>query len=192
MDRCLTHLENCYEIPHVHIRGHVCKTHTHSNTAFRGFGAPQAMYITESYMCAIAEGLNISVDDLRKKNLYKEGDVTPFFQRLDEDWHIPMLLEQIRQEIKYEERKVQIAEFNAKNKWKKRGICLLPTKFGLSFATAVHLNQANASIKIFADGSVLLHHGGKTLAHRFYDAPIYFPPLFVSFLEVGGGGSKCS
>jgi xanthine dehydrogenase/oxidase len=163
MDRCLTHLENCYEIPHVHLRGHVCKTNTHSNTAFRGFGAPQAMYIAESFMCAVADGLDISVDDLRMKNLYKQGDVTPFFQELDIDWHVPMLMEQVRNEIKYEKRKTEIVEFNAKNKWKKRGICLIPTKFGLSFATALHLNQANANVKIFADGSVLLHHGGKTI-----------------------------
>ncbi len=160
MDRCITHIENCYEIPHVHLTGHVCKTNTHSNTAFRGFGAPQGMYITETFMYAIAEGLDMSVDDLRMKNLYKEGDRTPFLQEIDSDWHVPMLLDQLRKDSKYEERKTEIAGFNAKNRWKKRGICLIPTKFGLSFATALHLNQANASIKIFADGSILLHHGG--------------------------------
>ncbi|KAK3044777.1 hypothetical protein LTS18_000379, partial [Coniosporium uncinatum] len=29
MDRCLTHIDNCYEIPNVYLRGHVCKTNTH-------------------------------------------------------------------------------------------------------------------------------------------------------------------
>ncbi len=162
MGRCLTHLENCYEIPHAHLRGHICKTHTHSNTAFRGFGGPQAMFITETFMYAIAEGLNMSVDELRLKNLYKEGDLTPFLQEIDSDWHVPMLLDQVREEIKYDKRKLEIAEFNAKNRWKKRGICLIPTKFGLSFATALHLNQANANVKIYADGSILLQHGGKS------------------------------
>jgi len=161
MGRAITHLENCYEIPHTYIRGHVCRTNTHSNTAFRGFGGPQAMFITETFMYAIAEGLNIPVDELRMKNLYKEGDLTPFLQEIDSDWHVPMLLDQMREDIKYEKRKMEIAEFNAKNRWKKRGICLIPTKFGLSFATALHLNQANANVKIYADGSILLQHGGK-------------------------------
>lgn len=161
MDRALTHLENCYEIPHVLIRGHVCKTNTHSNTAYRGFGAPQGMYITESFMYATAEGLNIPVDELRRMNLYKEGDHTPFLQVIDSDWHVPMLLNQVRKEAKYDQRHAEIAKFNASNKWKKRGICMIPTKFGLSFATAVHLNQANAVVRIFADGSILLHHGGE-------------------------------
>jgi xanthine dehydrogenase/oxidase len=162
MDRCLTHMENCYEIPNVHLAGHVCKTNTHSNTAFRGFGGPQGMYVTESFIYTIAEGLNIDADEIRRKNLYKEGDITPFLQRIDSDWHVPTLLDQLKEEISYEKRKVEVTKFNARNKWKKRGICLLPTKFGLSFATALHLNQANASVKIFADGSVLLHHGGET------------------------------
>lgn len=168
MDRCLTHLDNCYEIPNVHIRGWVCKTNTHSNTAFRGFGAPQAMFFAESYMYAIAEGLKMDIDELRWKNLYKEGNRTPFLQKIDEDWHVPLLLAQLRRECKYDERKAEVAKFNAQNKWKKRGICLIPTKFGLSFATALHLNQGAASVKIYTDGSVLLSHGGTEMGQGLY------------------------
>ena len=168
MDRFCTHLDNCYHIPNAHIRGWVCRTNTVSNTAFRGFGGPQAMFIAESYMYAVAEGLDMSVGELRLKNLYSQGQRTPFHQIIDEDWHVPMLLEQVRQEADYDERKAKIAEFNARSKWKKRGICLIPTKFGLSFATAVHLNQASASVKIYTDGSVLLTHGGTEMGQGLY------------------------
>ncbi|OCL10659.1 hypothetical protein AOQ84DRAFT_387369 [Glonium stellatum] len=169
MDRCITHLDNCYEIPNVYLRGHVCKTNTHSNTAFRGFGAPQAMFVTETILSTIAEGLSsIDIDELRLKNLYTIGDRTPFFQQIDEDWHIPTLLDQIRASSDYDSRKAKVAEFNVSNKWKKRGICLIPTKFGLSFATALHLNQAGATVKIYADGSVLLHHGGTEMGQGLY------------------------
>jgi len=168
MDRCCTHLENCYEIPHVLIRGHCCKTHTHSNTAFRGFGGPQAMFIAESYMSAVAEGLNIPIDELRFKNLYKVGEHTPFLQKIDEDWHIPMMMEQVRKEVDYDNRRAAIEKFNSEHKWRKRGISMIPTKFGLSFATALHLNQATASVKIFADGSILLHHGGTEMGQGLY------------------------
>ncbi|KAF2682324.1 hypothetical protein K458DRAFT_432835 [Lentithecium fluviatile CBS 122367] len=168
MDRCITHFDNVYECPNVFLRGHVCKTNIHSNTAYRGFGAPQGMYFSETIMYNIAEGLGMDIDELRWKNLYKIGEHTPFLQKIDEDWHIPLLLEQLGRSSHYEKRKAAVAEFNAKNRWKKRGISLIPTKFGLSFATALHLNQASAYIKIYADGSVLLHHGGTEMGQGLY------------------------
>ncbi|KAF2806742.1 uncharacterized protein BDZ99DRAFT_421912 [Mytilinidion resinicola] len=168
MDRCITHFDNCYEIPDVYLKGNVCKTNTHSNTAFRGFGAPQGMYFTESIMYTVSEGLGIDIDSLRLRNLYKPGNWTPFFQQIDEDWHVPLLLKQLSNSSNYETRKAEVAKFNATNRWKKRGICLVPTKFGLSFATALHLNQAGAYIKIYADGSILLHHGGTEMGQGLY------------------------
>lgn len=89
-------------------------------------------------------------------------------QIIDEDWHVPLLLEQVRQEAQYDHRKQKIATFNAEHRWKKRGICLIPTKFGLSFATALHLNQAGASVRIYADGSILLNHGGTEMGQGLY------------------------
>ncbi|KAF2252870.1 hypothetical protein BU26DRAFT_420424 [Trematosphaeria pertusa] len=168
MDRCLTHFDNSYECPHVFLRGHVCKTNIHSNTAYRGFGAPQGMYFAETVLYNIAEGLGMDIDELRLKNLYKVGEHTPFLQKIDGDWHVPLLLEQLQRSSGYDKRKAAVAEFNAKNRWKKRGICLIPTKFGLSFATALHLNQASAYIKIYHDGSVLLHHGGTEMGQGLY------------------------
>jgi xanthine dehydrogenase/oxidase len=168
MDRCITHFDNVYECPNVFLRGHVCRTNIHSNTAYRGFGAPQGMYFAETVMYNIAEGLGLDIDELRLRNLYKVGEHTPFLQKIDEDWHIPLLLEQLARSSEYEKRKIAVAEFNSKNRWKKRGICLIPTKFGLSFATALHLNQGGAYIKIYADGSVLLHHGGTEMGQGLY------------------------
>jgi xanthine dehydrogenase/oxidase len=117
------------------------------------------MFIAESYMVAVAEGLGISVDELRIKNLYKRGEHTPFLQQIDVDWHIPQLFKELIEECDFDNRRAAIDQFNSKHKWKKRGIAMLPVKFGISFG-ALHLNQASANVKIFADGSVLLHHGG--------------------------------
>ena len=91
MDRALTHMESCYWIPHVHLRGHVCKTNTHSNTTFRGFGAPQGQHIAKCIMTTIADNFKMSVDELRWKNLYMEGELTPFLQPI-EDWHVPLII----------------------------------------------------------------------------------------------------
>ncbi|KAL4901690.1 hypothetical protein BDW74DRAFT_169920 [Aspergillus multicolor] len=168
MDRCLTHLDNVYYIPNVWLRGHVCKTNTHSNTAFRGFGAPQAMYFTESIICAVAERLGMDVDEVRRRNLYAVGQRTPFNQVLDSDWHVPLLLEQVRIEANYDRRRKEVDAYNKAHRYRKRGIALIPTKFGISFATALHLNQASASVRVYTDGSVLLHHGGTEMGQGLY------------------------
>jgi xanthine dehydrogenase/oxidase len=168
MDRCLTHMDNCYFIPDVWLRGWVCKTNTHSNTAFRGFGAPQAMFFAESILSAVAEKLDLNIDEVRRRNLYDIGQRTPFLQTIDEDWHVPLLLDQLRQEARYDERRMAVEQFNTEHRWRKRGICLIPSKFGISFATALHLNQASATVRIYTDGSVLLNHGGTEMGQGLY------------------------
>lgn len=170
MDRALTHVDNCYEIPDVWVRGHVCKTNTHSNTAFRGFGGPQGMFITESIISAVAEGLNIPVDEIRRRNLYVEGQRTPFLQHINEDWHVPTMLEQVRRNAQFDARRKAIDAYNndPRNRWRKKGIAMIPTKFGLSFATALHLNQASAYVQIYTDGTVLLSHGGTEMGQGLY------------------------
>jgi len=167
MDRCLTHLDNAYWIPNVHVRGHVCRTNTHSNTAFRGFGGPQGNYISECIMTTIADRLGVDVEGLRYRNLYKEGQKTPFLQTLV-DWHVPEMMDDLKEACALEERKKEVAEYNRKSKYKKRGITMVPTKFGISFATAVHLNQAGALIHIYTDGSVLLAHGGNEMGQGLW------------------------
>ncbi|KAL4576904.1 hypothetical protein LXL04_013005 [Taraxacum kok-saghyz] len=54
LERAMYHSENVYEIPNVRVRGSVCFTNYPSNTAFRGFGGPQGMLITENWIQRIA------------------------------------------------------------------------------------------------------------------------------------------
>lgn len=52
------HFENSYKIPVVEVYGFTCKTNIPSNTAFRGFGGPQGMFVAETMIRHIAEYLN--------------------------------------------------------------------------------------------------------------------------------------
>ena len=165
-DRSLSHSDGCYSIPNVHVRGRPVKTNTVSNTAFRGFGGPQGMFIAECYMEEVADGLGMSVDKLREINLYKPGEKTHFLQEL-KDWHVPLMYQQIMEESKYKARKEAVATFNKQNKWKKRGMALIPTKFGISF-TALWFNQAGALVHIYHDGSVLVAHGGTEMGQGLH------------------------
>ena len=158
IDRGLSHIDGCYKIPNVHVRGRLAKTNTVSNTAFRGFGGPQGMFIAETYMEEVADRLGMPVEKLRWINFYKPNEITHFNQSL-KDWYVPLMYKQVLAESSYASRREEIAAFNSASKWKKRGLALIPTKFGISF-TAIFLNQAGALVHIYHDGSVLVAHGG--------------------------------
>ena len=60
-----------YLFPNIHVRGRLARTNTVSNTAFRGFGAPQGMFIAECLMEEVADQLSMPVERLREINMYK-------------------------------------------------------------------------------------------------------------------------
>ncbi|PNY28942.1 Xanthine dehydrogenase [Tolypocladium capitatum] len=166
VERAMTHSDGCYDIPNVFVRGRICKTNTVSNTAFRGFGGPQGMFIAETYMEEIADRLGMPVETLREINFYKPHGITHFNQMI-EDWHVPLMYRQVQDESFYADRRAMVDQFNDKHKWRKRGLALIPTKFGISF-TALFLNQAGALVHIYHDGSILVAHGGTEMGQGLH------------------------
>ena len=166
VDRALSHIDGCYYIPNVFVRGRACKTNTVSNTAFRGFGGPQGMFIAEQMMEEVADRLGMPVDKLREINLYQPEQETHFNQAL-QDWHVPLMWKQVITESDYKRRREVVDKFNQKHKWQKKGLALIPTKFGISF-TALFLNQAGALVHIYHDGSVLVAHGGTEMGQGLH------------------------
>ena len=158
-DRAMFHADNCYWLPAVEIVSHRLKTHTVSNTAFRGFGGPQGMMAIERVMDAIAAARGVDPLAVRWANLYAPGrDITPYHMRV-EDNVAPELIEELAERTDYEARRAAVAAFNASHRVLKKGLALTPVKFGISFTTT-HLNQAGALVLLHADGSIQLNHGG--------------------------------
>ncbi len=158
VDRAMFHCDNAYYYPNVLIDGLRCKTHTVSNTAFRGFGGPQGMLAAEAVIDAIAFALNKDPLDVRKQNFYSEGELTPYHQAVT-DFTVPKMVESLEVSSDYRRRRASIRAFNKSNPILKKGISLTPVKFGISF-TATHLNQAGALLHLYTDGTLHLNHGG--------------------------------
>ncbi|KAE9987985.1 hypothetical protein EG328_000929 [Venturia inaequalis] len=166
VDRALSHSDGVYMIPNVHVRGRLAKTNTVSNTAFRGFGGPQGLFLAETYIEEVADHLNIPAERLREINMYKPGEQTHYNQEL-KDFYVPLMYKQVMEESNYAERRLKVDEFNKTHKWNKRGLAIIPTKFGISF-TALFLNQAGALVHIYHDGSILLAHGGTEMGQGLH------------------------
>ncbi|PHY13473.1 xanthine dehydrogenase molybdopterin binding subunit [Caulobacter sp. B11] len=167
-DRAMFHADNCYFLPAVEILSHRFRTHTVSNTAFRGFGGPQGMAAIERVMDAVAQATGLDPLLVRQRNLYGGAgrDLTPYHQTV-EDNVAPQLLEQLAASCDYAARQAAIDAFNAASPWLKKGLALTPVKFGISFTTT-HLNQAGALIHLYADGSILLNHGGTEMGQGLF------------------------
>ena len=167
-DRTMFHADNAYYLEHVTIVSHRCKTHTVSNTAFRGFGGPQGMFAIEYVIDEIAASLGKDPLAVRRLNFYgtTERNVTPYQQTI-EDNIIDEIVEQLEASSEYQARRAAIREFNAGNKFLKKGIALTPVKFGISF-TATHLNQAGALLHVYTDGTVHLNHGGTEMGQGLF------------------------
>src|SRR5262245_49082414 len=84
LSRGAIHAGGAYRWPHARIRARAVATHTPPNGAFRGFGAPQTLFATESHMDRIAARLGMDPLALRLKNAVRVGDVTPTGQTLRE------------------------------------------------------------------------------------------------------------
>jgi xanthine dehydrogenase large subunit len=167
-DRTVMHADNAYFLPHVRIVSHRCRTNTQSNTAFRGFGGPQGMLAIEYVVDEIARFLGLDPVAVRRVNFYGPGrDVTPYDMPV-EDFVADRLFDELERSSDYAARRAAVRARNAASPIVKRGIAMTPVKFGISF-TATFYNQASALVHVYyADGSVLLNHGGTEMGQGLF------------------------
>jgi xanthine dehydrogenase large subunit len=169
-DRALFHADSSYFYPHVHLTSKPLKTHTCSNTAFRGFGGPQGMVGGERFIEEIAYAVGKDPLDIRKLNFYgQQGSgrtLTPYHQEV-EDNIILKLVEELEASSDYRARRQAIVEFNETSPVIRKGIALTPVKFGISF-TMTAFNQAGALVHVYSDGSIHLNHGGTEMGQGLY------------------------
>jgi xanthine dehydrogenase large subunit len=159
MGRAMTHADNAYYIPNVEIIGTVCRTNYPPNTAFRGFGGPQGVATIENIMEEIAAYLRLDAADVRARNCYgiDERNVTPYGQVVTKNT-LPRLFTELRERSDYGRRRKEVDAFNARSRTHLRGLALTAVKFGISFNTKF-LNQANALVNVYLDGSVQVSTG---------------------------------
>jgi len=152
MERTLFHATGSYFIPNVKATGYMCRTNLPPNTAFRGFGGPQAMFIIESALYKASLELGMPTWELQKKNLIKEGD-SFYYGQIAERVNARKTWDEAFERYDFQNKLNEIRRFNEANTLYKKGIAVMPLCFGISF-TSSFLNQASALVHIYTDGSV--------------------------------------
>ncbi|MCY1165993.1 putative xanthine dehydrogenase molybdenum-binding subunit XdhA [compost metagenome] len=218
-DRAVFHADNAYFLQDVEIASYRLKTHTQSNTAFRGFGGPQGVIVIEAILGDIARTLGLDALDVRRRNLYsdeltspstgsgrtEQGDTvraepveaqrrdTTHYQMKVEDNILEPLLSKLDLTAQYRRRREAISTWNKGSPVIKRGIAITPVKFGISF-TATLFNQAGALVHVYTDGSVQVNHGGTEMGQGLNTkvAQIVADELGVAFAQVLATASDTS
>ncbi|MCX6315989.1 MAG: molybdopterin-dependent oxidoreductase [Bacteroidetes bacterium] len=156
MERTLFHCTNAYFIPNVKATAYSCRTHLPPNTAFRGFGGPQGMFVIEAAIAKAATAIGIPAWQLQQKNLLETGDEFPYGQKAESEasacWEAAEKAFAIKQTAE------DIKVFNASNAFTKKGMAVMPICFGISF-TKTLMNQARSLVHVYTDGSIGISTG---------------------------------
>ncbi|XP_047432985.1 aldehyde oxidase 1-like isoform X1 [Mugil cephalus] len=189
-EKILLHMDNAYKIPNLRGRSSACRTNLPSNTTFRGFGVPQTIFIMENMVNDVAMALGRPADEvapqssscfidlvklcltsslivqIREVNMYRGPSVTHYKFEFSPE-NMLRCWEECKIKSDYSSRCQAIAQFNQQNRWKKRGISVVPIKYGIAFADGL-FNQAAALVHIYKDGSVLVSHGGAEMGQGIH------------------------
>ena len=167
LSRAMCHVDNAYWIPNIQVHGRIAKTHKTSQTAFRGFGGPQGMLVTEDILGRVAPILGLTPEELRHRNLYRPGHTTPYGQAVRHAERLDLLWTQLHERADLALRQAEVARFNGLHEDRKRGLAVTPVKFGISFNFTT-FNQAGALVLVYTDGSVLINHGGTEMGQGLH------------------------
>jgi CO/xanthine dehydrogenase Mo-binding subunit len=113
LSRATLHSPGPYVCPNVRVRSHAWATNTVPYGAFRGFGAPQAIFAVERHMDEIAAAIGIDPIELRRRNFLHDGDTTATEQVMREPVILDQLLDRALKESDYHVRRARFAYENA-------------------------------------------------------------------------------
>jgi xanthine dehydrogenase large subunit len=156
-ERTLFHSTSSYFVPNVRATVYSCKTNLPPNTAFRGFGAPQGIFVMEVAINHAANELNIPVSELQKVNLLSEDDEFPYGQ-IATNVELKKIWDTANNSFGIAKLEKEVSDFNKLNTLYKKGISITPLTFGISFTNTM-MNHSRALVHIYQDGSIGISTG---------------------------------
>ncbi|MHA2091021.1 MAG: molybdopterin cofactor-binding domain-containing protein, partial [Candidatus Kariarchaeaceae archaeon] len=136
LGRTMFHSTNAYYIPNVKVTGISCKTNVTPNTAFRGFGGPQGMFVIEAALTHAAQELGKSKWELQKINLLDDGDEFHYGQ-IAKNTKAKRTWTETEDRYQLTEIIARVETFNNTHMSQKKGVSVMPVCFGISFTKSM-------------------------------------------------------
>ncbi|XP_059620522.1 xanthine dehydrogenase-like isoform X2 [Phlebotomus argentipes] len=135
--------KNGYVDDHWDVKYHAVQTESPSHTWCRSPGTTEGIAMIENIMEHISKDTGVDPVEVRLANMPTDSPLRG-------------IVKDFIKSSEYYERKKEIENFNAENRWKKRGIAIVPMKYFLDYFGAYP-----AFVAIYhGDGTVAISHGG--------------------------------
>jgi CO/xanthine dehydrogenase Mo-binding subunit len=95
LQRALFTSTGVYDIPNVRVRGRAVATNVVPSDAFRGFGAPQALFAIEMHMDHLARRAGADPVDFRRRSFIRQGGTTVTNGRIHEEVPLGRMLDRV-------------------------------------------------------------------------------------------------
>lgn len=152
LQRCMFNSAGVYHVPNLRVTGKSVATNTVPNGAFRGFGAPQAIFAIEMHLDAVARRLGLDPLDFKLKNIAKKGDPTATGGTYRQESILRELIAEVERLSDYRRKKTEYAR--ADNRARGIGVSLF--LHGCGFTGSGERDHIKAVVKLHkrADGRV--------------------------------------
>lgn len=153
LSRATIHAGGAYYWPNIRVRSKALATNHPPHGAFRGFGAPQSLFAMERHMDHIAEALGMAPEELRRRNLLKQGQETTTGQVIRENIDLDRLMGRAMAESDYYGKRERFSRENAGAGMKKKGIGLAAFLHGSGFTgSGERMLNSLAAMDVTAEG----------------------------------------
>jgi CO/xanthine dehydrogenase Mo-binding subunit len=154
LSRATLHSPGPYVCPNVRVTSRTWATNLVPYGAFRGFGAPQAIFAVERHMDEIASAIGIDPVELRRRNFLHDGDTTATEQVMREPVILDKLLDRALEQSDYHAKRSRFARENFANPIKRgMGIAVFYHGSGFTGSGERYLNSL-AGVDATPDGKV--------------------------------------
>lgn len=151
MLRATTHAAGPYEVPNVVADTYAMYTNNVPSGAFRGFGVTQSGFAMECQIDVLAEALQMSPLELRRRNVLDYGKRTLAGQVMTESCGLPQTLEVVAAEM--DRHAFEAVEGDKRRAW---GVACAYKNTGYGSGA---YDAAGAEVEVFADGTAVVRAG---------------------------------
>jgi CO/xanthine dehydrogenase Mo-binding subunit len=153
LQRAMFNIAGVYHLPNLAVKGWALATNTVPTGAFRGFGAPQAIFAIEAHLDRIAAELGRDPLDYKMAHMARQGDATATGGTYRQEIKLPELIAAVEAMSDYRRKRV---EFGGRAGGARRGIGISLFLHGCGFTGSGERDHIRARVKLrrLADGRV--------------------------------------